>query len=414
MLEIINNLDVYIVVVGMILFASVYASKISEKIGLPLLLIFLILGMFLGSEGVVGIDFDNTLLAQVVGSIALIFILYSGGLDTYWEQIKPVVVSGVMLATLGVLVTALVLAGFFYAIWNVTFLEALLLGSIVSSTDAAAVFMVLRSQKIKLKNNIKPLLELESGSNDPMAIFLTITVLQLIVMQESSTALEWFVQLMGQFAIGGAIGVLCGYVFPKICAKANISQPGLYPLISVAWLFMIFGFSALLGGNGYLSIYIAGIMTNRFAFPYKAHIIAFHDAIAWMMQITVFLVLGLLVFPSQLTEVALQALAFVFVLMFIARPLGVFFSLAKSRYGSKEKFFISWVGLRGAVPIILATYPFVYHLEQAQFIFNVVFFMVFISVLVQGMTLGFAAKVLGIIEKENVESTEDQNFKDYL
>ncbi|MCI5968393.1 potassium/proton antiporter [Helicobacter sp.] len=407
MLEIINNLNGYIVVVGVILFLSVYASKISEKIGLPLLLIFLILGMLLGSDGIAGIDFDNTLLAQAVGSIALIFILYSGGLDTHWEQIKPVMVSGIMLATLGVLATALVLAGFFYFIWNVTLLEALLLGSIVSSTDAAAVFMILRSQKIRLKHNIKPLLELESGSNDPMAIFLTITVLQLIIMQDSTSPWEWVVQFVAQFAIGGALGLFCGYMFPKICTKANISQPGLYPLISIAWLFMIFGLSALLGGNGYLSVYIAGIMINKFAFPYKSHIIAFHDAIAWMMQITVFLVLGLLVFPSQLPEVALQALALVFVLMFIARPLGVFTSLITSRYNNKEKLFISWVGLRGAVPIILATYPFVYRLEQAQFIFNVVFFMVFISVLVQGMTLGFAARTLGIVENENIESKED-------
>lgn len=399
MAEIINNLNLYIIAVGLILFVSVYASKISEKIGLPLLLIFLMLGMFLGSEGVVGINFDNTLLAQAVGSIALIFILYSGGLDTHWEQIKPVVTSGVMLATIGVLMTALVLAGFVYVMWDITFLEALLLGSIVSSTDAAAVFMILRSQKIKLQHNIKPLLELESGSNDPMAIFLTITLLQLIVMQGSTSVWEWFVQFVAQFAIGGVLGVLCGFIFPKICAKINISQPGLYPLISIAWLFMVFGLSALLGGNGYLSVYLAGIMTNKYAFPYKSHIIAFHDAIAWMMQIILFLVLGLLVFPSQLPEVAWFAMLFVFVLMFVARPLGVFTALFKSGYNFKEKLFISWVGLRGAVPIILATYPFVYHLESSQLIFNVVFFMVFISVLVQGMTLKFVARYLGIAQE---------------
>ena len=399
MAEIINNLNIYIIVVGLILFVSVYASKISEKIGLPLLLIFLMLGMFLGSEGVVGINFDNTLLAQAVGSIALIFILYSGGLDTHWEQIKPVVTSGVMLATIGVVMTALVLAGFVYVMWDITFLEALLLGSIVSSTGAAAVFMILRSQKIKLQHNIKPLLELESGSNDPMAIFLTITLLQLIVMQGSTSAWEWFVQFVAQFAIGGVLGVLCGFIFPKICAKINVSQPGLYPLISIAWLFMVFGLSALLGGNGYLSVYLAGIMTNKYAFPYKSHIIAFHDAIAWMMQIVLFLVLGLLVFPSQLPEVAWFAMLFVFVLMFVARPLGVFTALFKSGYNFKEKLFISWVGLRGAVPIILATYPFVYHLESSQLIFNVVFFMVFISVLVQGMTLKFVARYLGIAQE---------------
>ncbi|WP_276952851.1 potassium/proton antiporter [Helicobacter rodentium] len=400
MSEIIDNLHLYIIAIGIILFISVYASKISEKVGFPLLLVFLILGMLLGSEGIVGIKFDNALLAQAVGSVSLIFILYSGGLDTHWGHIKPVLISGVMLATLGVLITAVILACFIYLMWDITMLEALLLGSIVSSTDAAAVFMIFRSHKIRLKDNIQPLLELESGSNDPMAIFLTITILQLIVMSNVTSATEWIVQFVAQFAVGGAIGLLCGYAFPKICEKINISQPGLYPLISVAWLFMVFGLSMMLKGNGYLSIYIAGILTNKFAFPYKSHIIAFHDAIAWMMQILVFLVLGLLVFPSQLPEVALQALILVFVLMFFARPMSVFITLAKSKYDKREKAFISWVGLRGAVPIILATYPFVYNLEQSQLFFNVVFFMVLVSVLVQGMTLNFAARRLGIIEND--------------
>ncbi len=400
MSEIIDNLHLYIIAIGIILFISVYASKISEKVGFPLLLVFLILGMLLGSEGIVGIKFDNALLAQAVGSVSLIFILYSGGLDTHWGHIKPVLISGVMLATLGVLITAVILACFIYLMWDITMLEALLLGSIVSSTDAAAVFMIFRSHKIRLKDNIQPLLELESGSNDPMAIFLTITILQLIVMSNVTSATEWIVQFVAQFAVGGAIGLHCGYAFPKICEKINISQPGLYPLISVAWLFMVFGLSMMLKGNGYLSIYIAGILTNKFAFPYKSHIIAFHDAIAWMMQILVFLVLGLLVFPSQLPEVALQALILVFVLMFFARPMSVFITLAKSKYDKREKAFISWVGLRGAVPIILATYPFVYNLEQSQLFFNVVFFMVLVSVLVQGMTLNFAARRLGIIEND--------------
>lgn len=233
-----------------------------------------------------------------------------------------------------------------------------------------------------------------------MAIFLTITILQLIVMHNVTSVAEWIVQFVAQFAIGGAIGLLCGYIFPKICERLNISQPGLYPLISIAWLFMIFGLSVTLNGNGYLSIYIAGILTNKFAFPYKSHIIAFHDAIAWMMQILVFLVLGLLVFPSQLPEIALPALCLVLVLMFVARPVSVFVSLANSKYNKNEKAFISWVGLRGAVPIILATYPFVYELEQSQLIFNIVFFMVLVSVLVQGTTLGFAARHLGIVEED--------------
>lgn len=398
MADIIDNLNLYIVIIGVILFISVYASKISEKIGLPLLLVFLGIGMLLGSEGVFGIYFDNNLLAQAVGSVALIFILYGGGLDTYFKDIKKILISGIVLATLGVILTAFVVALFVYMFWNISFLEAMLLGSIVSSTDAAAVFMILRSQKIALKNNIKPLLELESGSNDPMAIFLTITILQLIMLQGAVNVWEFLVQFIAQFAVGGVVGIVCGYIFPKICAKLNIAQPGLYPLISVAWMFIIFGCASLLGGNGYLSIYLAGIVTNKFAFPFKSHIIAFHDAMAWMMQIAIFLILGLLVFPSQLPEVALQALAVVFVLMLVARPVGVFISLANTQYSKNEKVFISWVGLRGAVPIILATYPFIYGLEQAQFIFNIVFFMVLVSVLLQGTTLGASAKLLGVID----------------
>ncbi|MCI7047371.1 potassium/proton antiporter [Helicobacter sp.] len=399
MVEIIENLNLYIVIIGVILFISVYASKISEKIGIPLLLMFLGIGMLLGSEGIGGIEFDNALLTQAIGTIALIFILYSGGLDTFWEEVKPVAINGILLATFGVLITALVMACFIYLILDFTFLESMLLGSIVSSTDAAAVFMILRSQKIRLKNNIRPLLELESGSNDPMAIFLTIIVLQILTMPQANAVSEWFFYFVIQFVIGGVLGLVCGYLFPKICQFINISQAGLYPLISVAWLFMIFGLSSLLGGNGFLSIYIAGIMTNKFAFPNKAHIIAFHDVIAWMMQIVVFLVLGLLVFPSELPEIAIQALILSLVLIFIARPMSVFISLMKSKYSTKEKAYISWVGLRGAVPIILATYPYAYKLENSHMIFNVVFFMVLVSVLLQGVTIGFMAKRLGIIEE---------------
>ncbi|MDE5603350.1 MAG: potassium/proton antiporter [Helicobacter sp.] len=398
MMEIINNIKFTIIVVGIILFISVYASKLSEKVGIPLLLVFLGIGMLLGSEGIVGIEFNNVLVAQTVGMLALIFILYSGGLDTFWEEIKPVMINGIILATLGVLLTAVIMACFIYLILDFTFLESMLLGSIISSTDAAAVFMILRSQKIKLKNNIGPLLELESGSNDPMAIFLTITILQLIFIPQTHSIGEWILQFVTQFAVGGVLGMLCGYLFPKICQHINISQAGLYPLISMAWLFMIFGFASFLNGNGYLSIYLAGIITNKYAFPNKSNIIAFHDAIAWMMQIVVFLVLGLLVFPSELPKVAIQALILAFILIFLARPLSIFISLCKSNYNKKEKIYISWVGLRGAVPIILATYPYTYKFESSSTIFNIVFFMVIISVLLQGITIGFMAKKLDIIE----------------
>ncbi|RAX58342.1 K+/H+ antiporter [Helicobacter monodelphidis] len=394
------NLHIYIIVVGIILAVSVYASRLSERFGVPLLIIFLALGMFMGSEGFLGISFDNPILAQTIGSIALLFILYDGGLATVFSEIKPVIKEGAILATVGVLVTALVVALFSFVILDFDFLESLLLGAIVSSTDAAAVFAILRTQNLALKNNISPLLELESGSNDPMAIFLTLTVLQIITLSAGETlpiaSMLW--KFAWQFIIGGALGILFGYLFPRVCQRFKVSQPGLYPLLSVAWLLVIYGCSTALGGNGFLTIYLAGIVTNRYIFPYKQNIMSFHDAIAWMMQIIVFLTLGLLVFPSQLPSVAIQALLLAFCLIFIARPIGVFLPLIRSKFSIKEKLFISWVGLRGAVPIVLATYPFVEKLPSASLIFDVVFFMVIVSVLLQGSTLPLFAKLFGIIE----------------
>lgn len=391
-----SNLNLYLALLGGVLFFSAYASKISEKIGIPLLLVFLGIGMLLGSEGIGGIEFSNAILAQIIGTIALVFILYSGGLNTHYKEIKPVLKSGILLATLGVLLTTMVMALCIYTMLDFSFLESLLLGAIVSSTDAAAVFMVLRSSKIKLKNNIDYLLELESGSNDPMAIFLTITILQIIVMPHEASILEWVIQFFAQFIVGGIFGLVCGYLFPKICAKVKIAQAGLYPLLSLAWLLLVFGISSLLYGNGYLSIYIAGILTNKYIFPHKDNIIAFHDSSAWIMQIVVFLVLGLLVFPSELSSVTLQAVILSVVLIFVARPLSVFISLCRSPYDTKEKIFISWVGLRGAVPIILATYPYAYQLEVSSMFFNIVFFAVILSVLLQGMSLKWVAKILKI------------------
>lgn len=398
MTEIANNLHLYIITIGLILLFSTYASKISDKIGVPLLLVFLGIGMLLGSDGIGGIEFDNPTLTQIISTIALIFILYYGGLSTSLKDIKPVISHGIALATIGVVLTMIVMACFIYLLLDFSFLESMLLGAIISSTDAAAVFMILKSKTIKLKNNIGELLELESGSNDPMAIFLSIAILQLIFMPNENTMVDWIIYFIKQFTIGGAIGIICGYLFPKICDKIKLSQIGLYPLISISWVFIIFGLSVALGGNGYLSIYIAGILTNSYEFPNKQNITSFHDSIAWLMQVLVFLLLGLLVFPSDLKSVALESLILTFILIVFARPFSIFATLIKSKYNTKEKIYISWVGLRGAVPIILATYPYTYGLQSAHSMFNIVFFMVLISVLVQGMSLSFMAKKLNLVE----------------
>ncbi|MDE7447582.1 MAG: cation:proton antiporter, partial [Helicobacter sp.] len=275
-----GNLEFYLAGVGIVLAISIYASKLSVKFGVPLLLVFLGIGMLLGSDGLLGIEFDNPALAQSVGTIALLFILYDGGLSTVYKDIRPVLTDGIMLATFGVLITAIAVACCVYVLFDATLLEALLLGSIVSSTDAAAVFAILRAKDLALKNNIGHLLELESGSNDPMAIFLTLTVLQLISLSTadnlSYAELVW--QFFLQFLLGGVLGYLFGIAFPQVCKRLHVGQPGLYSLFSVAWLLFIFGVTSKAGGNGFLCIYLAGILTNREHFPYKQNIVSFHDA----------------------------------------------------------------------------------------------------------------------------------------
>ncbi|MCE3047620.1 potassium/proton antiporter [Helicobacter kayseriensis] len=395
------NLEFYLIGIGAILFISIFSSKLSTKFGIPLLLIFLILGMLMGSEGILGIEFDNPQTAQIIGTIALLFILYDGGLSTNYSHIKPILLEGSLLATFGVLITALAIAFCAHLFLDFTLLESFLLGAIVSSTDAAAVFSILRAKKLALKNNIGNVLELESGSNDPMAIFLTLTILNLIGIQNWEEFSFWMLawEFILQFALGIGLGFLFGILFPKICHFAKISHANLYALLSVAWLLLMYGFTSSIGGNGFLCIYIAGILIHRSDFPFKQNVLDFHDTLAWMMQIIVFLVLGLLVFPSELFNEAIPALILTFLLIFFARPLGVFLSLIKSRYNFKEKCFISWVGLRGAVPIVLATYPYLEGLQKSHQIFNIVFFMVFISVFIQGMTLSPLANKLKIIEE---------------
>lgn len=396
------NLELYFIGIGIVLFISIYASRISSKFGIPLLLIFLILGMLMGSDGILGIEFDNPQIAQTIGVIALLFILYDGGLSTRYDNIKPVIFEGAMLATFGVFITALAMALCAYAIFNFTFSESLLLGAIISSTDAAAVFAILRAKNLSLKNNVGDVLELESGSNDPMAIFLTLTVLNLITISnwDHFSYLILIGKLILQFVLGIGLGILFGILFPKICHLSKIKYANLYALLSVSWLLLIYGFTASIGGNGFLCIYIAGVLINKSAFPFKQNVLDFHDSLAWMMQIIVFLVLGLLVFPSKLVDVAIQASILALFLIFIARPVSVFLVLKKSRFSSKEKIFISWVGLRGAVPIVLATYPYLEGLSSSNRIFNIVFFMVFISVLAQGMTLPYVARKLKITKDD--------------
>jgi cell volume regulation protein A len=387
--------EVVLVIVGLLLIASVLISKVSDRFGVPALLLFLLLGMLAGSDGPGGIYFDDPALTQFIGVIALVFILFSGGLDTEWHSIRPVLKQGITLATLGVVLTAVLVGLFAQWVLGFTLLEGLLLGAIVSSTDAAAVMSVLRSKGINLKGQLKPLLELESGSNDPMAVFLTIGLIEILTRQISSP-----IVLLGELVLQMAVGALLGYGLGRalvwIVNHARLGYDGLYSVLTLAFVLFVYGAATLLGGNGFLAVYVAGIVVGNNDFIHKRSLLRFHDGLAWLMQIAMFLTLGLLVFPSQLLPVIGVGILIALWLMFVARPVAVFVSLIGSKMSGREKSLIAWVGLRGAVPIILATYPRVAGLPSAPLIFNIVFFVVLASVLLQGTTIPRVARWLRV------------------
>lgn len=389
-------MDFLLILIGTLFACSVLFSKLSDKYGIPALLLFLAIGMLAGDDGF-GIKFDNASVAADIGTIALIYILFSGGLHTDINQIRPVLARGLILATFGVVISAGLTAVFAYYILNLSILESALCGAIISSTDAAAVFSILRSKNIKLKNNLGELLEFESGSNDPMAIFLTMTIIGLATAGSLPQTQDVVLELSLQFVIGGLTGWAIGSLIPMLFNRINLSSSGLYPVLLLAIVAMLFGLTNEIGGNGYIAVYAAGIFANRRDFIYKKDIAGFFDGVAWIMQIFIFLTLGLLVFPRELGPVALNSMFLAVALMFVARPLSVFLCTIFSKFNFKEKCFISWVGFRGVVPIVLATYPLSENLENGQLIFNVIFFIVLISVLLQGTTFTAAAKLLGVI-----------------
>jgi potassium/hydrogen antiporter len=384
-----------LVIVGIALLLSVLLSKISDRFGIPTLLLFLVLGMLVGSDGPGGVYFDDPVLAQTVGVIALFLILFSGGFDTSWASVRPVLKESWTLATLGVAITAGIVGLAVSALLDLPLLQGLLVGSIISSTDAAAVFAVLRSKGVSLRGQLKPLLEMESGSNDPMAVFLTIGLIELITHPEAS-ATGLIVLFFQQMLIGAAMGYAMGYLMYLLVKHLRLGYEGLYPVLTLALACLTYGLTAAIGGSGFLAAYLAGIVLGNREFPNKHSLSEFHDGLAWLMQIAMFLTLGLLVFPSRMIPLWAPALLTALILMFLARPVSVFLGLIPARLERKEKVFISWVGLRGAAPIILATFPFVAGLPEASMIFHVVFFVVLTSVLLQGVSLPYVAKWLGV------------------
>lgn len=387
--------DYIILATSVLLLLSVLVSKISDRLGVPALLLFLFLGMLAGADGPGGIYFNDPALAQFVGVVALVLILYSGGLDTEWMRVRSVLKEGLLLSTLGVFITALVVGLFASILLDFSMVEGMLLGSIVSSTDAAAVFSVLGSKGIRLKDKLKSLLELESGSNDPMAIFLTVGLIRLIT-QPNTSPLSLIGLFIQQMLIGAVLGYGMGRVMLFLVNHLKLGYEGLYPVLTLSLVFLTFGLTDVLGGSGFLAVYLAGIVLGHHDFIHKRSLLRFHDGLAWLMQIVMFLTLGLLVLPSRLVRIMGVGLLIAGCLMFIARPLGIFVGLWSRPLNWREKTFLSWVGLRGAVPIILATFPLLVRIPQADLIFDVIFFIVLASVLLQGTSIPLLARRLGV------------------
>ncbi|MCG3160812.1 MAG: K(+)/H(+) antiporter NhaP [Acidobacteria bacterium] len=395
--------------VATMLLLSIIASKASARLGVPVLLAFLAIGMLAGSDGPGGIHFDNARLAQSLGVVALALILFAGGLDTNREKIRPVWRQGILLATIGVLLTAGLMACLAKWALGFSWREGFLLGAIVSSTDAAAVFAELRSRSVRLRGHLEPLLELESGSNDPMAVFLTLGMISLL-MEPSASFAGLIPMFFFQMGLGAALGLAIGKGLTFIINRLRLEYEGLYPALTLSGALLTYGLTASVGGNGFLAAYLAGIILGNSDFIHKRSLIRFHDGLAWLMQLAMFLTLGLLVFPTRLVPIIGAGLLASAFLIFVARPVSVFASLLPAKLGVREKTMLSWVGLRGAAPIIMATFPLVAGIPKAEIYFNLVFFIVLTSSLLQGTTISLMARWLGV---EAPPSPRQQSLLEY-
>ena len=384
------SIDVIFIVFSGLIILSILTIKLSNRFGIPSLVLFLAIGMLAGSDGLGGITFDNPDLVRSLGITALILILFSGGLDTEWAAIRPIVWQGLSLSTIGVLVTALLIGVFVSWVQGFSFLEGLLLGAVVSSTDAAAVFMVLRARKTKIPRRLIQLLEFESGSNDPMAVVLTIALIQLLT--EPSTSFGglvlFFVMQMG---VGAVLGIAMGEIMRRSFNALDLELEGIYPVLSVALALLTYGLTDYLHGSGFLAVYLAGLVMQRKPFTHQQSVLRFHDGLAWLMQVTMFLALGLQVFPARLVPIAGVGLLVSLFLIFVARPASVHMALALSPMSFREQTLVAWAG-----PIILATFPIVAGIQQADTIFHMVFFIALTSVVIQGTAIPWLTRALKI------------------
>jgi cell volume regulation protein A len=380
--------------IGILLTVSVLFSRASGRLGIPVALLFLGVGMLAGSDGIGGIPFEDYSLAFRVGTVALVLILFDGGLNTPLASVRRVFGPASVLATLGVALTAVLFAVGARAV-GLPWSQALLLGAVVSSTDAAAVFGVLRSAGVQIRRRVGLTLEVESGANDPMAVILTLAFTQAIAAGEEP-GLGVLASVAVQLAVGIAGGLAIGWAGRFVLAKARLAAGGLYPVLTLALAFVAFGAPTLVQGSGFLAVYVAAVILGNGPLPYLPSLRRVHDAMAWFSQVSMFLLLGLLAFPSRIADVAGPGLALGLFLAFLARPIVVALCLLPFRFEAREVAFVAWMGLRGAVPIILATYPVLANVSGAQRIFDLVFFVVVVSVLLQGGSIRWAARRLGL------------------
>ncbi len=382
---------------------SILISKTGYRFGIPTLLLFLFTGMAFGSEGL-GLHFDSPQQTQFIGMVALSVILFSGGMETKFKEIKCVMAPGVLLATLGVVLTTAITGAFIFGLsrWSqldiqLSLMVSMLLAATMSSTDSASVFNLLRTQKIGLKHNMRPLLELESGSNDPMAYMLTIALMEVVVSGSQFSVTTLLFSLAEQFVLGGALGYAAGRFAVWLVNRINLPNASLYPVLLLSVVFITFTLTDMLHGNGYLAVYIAGLVVGNSKLSYRREMSTFLDGLTWLLQIVLFLTLGLLVNPSEMIGVSMVAMAIAVFMMLVARPVSVLLCLLPFRdIPLRGKAFVSWVGLRGAVPIIFATYPLIHGVEGANILFNIVFFITLLSLIIQGSSITWAARRLGL------------------
>lgn len=387
-----DAVNLNILIAGALFSFSIIATLISARFGAPLLLVFLVIGMLAGEDGLGGIKFSNPDVALLIGSIALVIILFDGGMRTHPERFKVVLAPSAMLATVGVVITCGILGLGAMYLFDLSLLEGLLLGAILSSTDAAAVFSIFQSAGLNIKERVASTLEIESGSNDPMAVMLTFTLVGVVA---GSSELNWMLALgfLQQAIVGAIFGYGGGKLFIWLCRKLPLGS-AFFPLFAVSYALFTYGATNQFGGSGFLAVYLAGFLIGNAKLAQVQYILRMHDGLAWLSQIVMFLMLGLLVTPSTLIEYAIPALILALLMIFVARPIAVFFSLLPFHFPKRDQLFISWVGLRGAVPIILALIPWISGIADSALYFNVAFFVVIVSLLIQGWSIAPVARWL--------------------